>query len=82
MTKKSSHGFANWDKARHQAVSSAGGKAVHAQGKGHEFTVEEARAAGRLGGVATHQKKCAGRAVGELPAVGAEDGSAGSASGE
>ena len=34
-------------------ISSVGGIAAHAKGKGHEFTTEEARAAGHKGGLAT-----------------------------
>jgi general stress protein YciG len=38
-------------------IASRGGKAAHAAGTAHEFTSEEAKAAGRLGGRATHSKK-------------------------
>lgn len=33
-------------------IASMGGKAAHQQGKAHQFTVEEAREAGRKGGEA------------------------------
>jgi uncharacterized protein len=36
---------------KQREISSMGGKAAHAQGRAHEFTSEEARAAGRKGGV-------------------------------
>ncbi|MBU6389244.1 general stress protein [Patescibacteria group bacterium] len=45
-------GFASMDKAKQRAIASAGGKAAHARGTAHEFTSEEARAAGRKGGQA------------------------------
>ena len=43
-------GFAAMDAERRRRISSVGGKAAHAKGTGHEFTSEEARAAGRKGG--------------------------------
>lgn len=48
--KNTKRGFAALDPDTRKAISSAGGKAVHAQGKGHEFTSEEARVAGAKGG--------------------------------
>jgi general stress protein YciG len=41
---------------KQRAIASKGGKAAHAQGTAHEFTSEEARAAGRKGGIVTAQK--------------------------
>lgn len=38
-------------------ISRKGGKAAHAAGTAHEFTSDEARAAGRKGGQATHAKR-------------------------
>jgi general stress protein YciG len=35
---------------RQKEIARKGGKAAHARGKAHEFTTEEARAAGRKGG--------------------------------
>ena len=46
----SNRGFAGMDAARQREIASQGGKASHASGKGHEFTSEEAREAGRKGG--------------------------------
>ena len=46
-------GFAAMDPARRRLVSSVGGKAAHLKGTGHEFTREEARAAGQKGGRAS-----------------------------
>jgi general stress protein YciG len=43
-------GFGLMEKERLREIASAGGKAAHAQNVAHEFTPEEARAAGRLGG--------------------------------
>lgn len=47
---KSNRGFASMDLGRQREIASKGGKAAHAQGRAHEFTAEEARAAGRKGG--------------------------------
>jgi general stress protein YciG len=38
------------DEAKQKEIASKGGKAAHAQGSAHQFTSEEARAAGRKGG--------------------------------
>ena len=48
----SRRGFASMDKDKQRAIASKGGKAAHAKGTAHEFTPDEARAAGRKGGEA------------------------------
>lgn len=48
---KENRGFASMDKARQREIASKGGKAAHARGTAHEFTSEEAREAGRKGGM-------------------------------
>lgn len=45
-------GFAGMDPAQQREIASEGGRAAHASGHAHEFTSEEARAAGRKGGEA------------------------------
>ena len=50
-------GFAAMDRSLVRDIARSGGKAAHATGKAHEFTAEEARAAGRKGGQATHAKR-------------------------
>jgi hypothetical protein len=40
------------DEAKQREIASKGGKAAHEKGTAHEFTSEEARAAGRKGGEA------------------------------
>ena len=40
-------GFAAMDPARQREIASLGGRAAHQSGHAHEFTSEEARAAGR-----------------------------------
>ena len=50
-------GFAAMDPERRRRVSSIGGKAAHQRGTGHEFTREEARAAGTKGGRASAEAR-------------------------
>jgi uncharacterized protein len=54
---RSRRGFAGMDPALVRALASRGGKAAHEQGTAHEFTSEEARAAGRKGGLASHRPR-------------------------
>jgi len=49
-SKKEGRGFASMETERQREIARKGGKAAHAQGRAHEFTADEARAAGRLGG--------------------------------
>ena len=49
---ESKRGFASMDEAKQREIASRGGKAAHEKGTAHEFTSEEARAAGRKGGEA------------------------------
>ena len=50
-------GFAAIDKARHREIAAAGGRAAHERGVAHEYTSEEARAAGHKGGTAVSQDR-------------------------
>jgi general stress protein YciG len=45
------------DRAKQREIASKGGKAAHAKGTAHEWTSEEAREAGRKGGMASHQRR-------------------------
>lgn len=45
------------DRARQREIASKGGKAAHEKGSAHEWTSEEARAAGRKGGIASHERR-------------------------
>jgi len=63
MTKK--RGFASMDAARQREIASKGGRAAHEKGTAHEFTPEEARAAGRKGGQAAHSRGTAHRFTSE-----------------
>lgn len=46
----SDRGFASMDRDKQREIASKGGKAAHAKGTAHEWTAEEAAAAGRKGG--------------------------------
>ena len=43
-------GFASMDQERQREIARKGGRAAHEKGTAHEFTPDEARAAGRKGG--------------------------------
>src|SRR6476620_2044968 len=50
-------GFAAMDRDRVKEIASKGGKAAHAAGTAHQFSSDEARNAGRKGGVAPHVRR-------------------------
>ncbi len=52
---KRPRGFAAMDPEQQRRIASEGGRASHESGRGHRFTAEEARAAGRKGGQATRK---------------------------
>jgi len=54
---KEDRGFASMDRAKQREIASKGGKAAHQKGTAHEWTSEEAREAGRKGGMASHRRK-------------------------
>jgi general stress protein YciG len=45
------------DRSKQKEIASKGGKAAHQKGTAHEWTSEEAREAGRKGGMASHRRK-------------------------
>lgn len=49
------------DRAKQREIASKGGKAAHQKGTAHEWTSEEAREAGRKGGMASHRRRQQGR---------------------
>lgn len=71
-------GFAGMDPERQRQIASMGGRAAHESGNAHEFTTEEARAAGRKGGEAVSRNRehmaAIGRRGGEA-SRGGENGS-------
>ena len=54
---KEDRGFASMDRAKQRDIASKGGKAAHQKGTAHEWTSEEAREAGRKGGMASHRRR-------------------------
>lgn len=67
-------GFAAMDRSKVSEIASKGGKAAHAAGTAHQFTSDEARAAGKKGGVAPHVRRGRGpRQSGTLPTADSSD---------
>src|SRR3954471_13536354 len=58
---KEDRGFASMDRSKQRDIASKGGKAAHQKGTAHEWTSEEAREAGRKGGMASHRRKQGGK---------------------
>lgn len=56
---KERRGFASMSPAKRREIARKGGKAVHAQGTGHEWTSETARQAAQKGGPAKAAKRAA-----------------------
>ena len=47
---KENRGFASMSKEKQREIASKGGKAAHKKGTAHEWTPDEAREAGKIGG--------------------------------
>lgn len=60
----SNRGFASMDRQKQREIASKGGQAAHRKGTAHEFTSEEARAAGRKGGQRRSSSRSTGRRSG------------------
>lgn len=60
----SPRGFAAMDPQKQKEIASKGGKASHESGNAHEFTPEEAREAGRKGGMARSKTSVNGISTG------------------
>lgn len=54
---RNKRGFASMDPDKQRQIASKGGRAAHRRGTAHEFTSEEAREAGRKGGLARQKNK-------------------------
>ena len=50
---RSNRGFAAMDADQQREIASKGGRAAHAKGTAHEWSSDEARLAGRKGGMAS-----------------------------
>jgi general stress protein YciG len=60
-------GFAGMDPERQRQISSQGGKAAHQKGTAHEFDSEEAREAGRKGGMVSGGRRRARESANRQP---------------
>ncbi len=49
-------GFASMDSNKQRSIASKGGKAAHAKGTAHKWSSEEAKMAGRKGGLSRQKK--------------------------
>jgi general stress protein YciG len=67
---KEDRGFASMDRVKQREIASKGGKAAHQKGTAHEWTSEEARDAGRKGGIASHRRRREQQGGGPMEAVG------------
>ena len=54
---KEDRGFASMDRTKQREIASKGGRAAHLKGTAHQWSSEEAREAGRKGGMASHRKR-------------------------
>ncbi len=63
-TKKSLRGFASMSREKQREIASKGGHAAHAKGTAHEFSADEARAAGRKGGETVSRDRAHMAAIG------------------
>ena len=71
---KEDRGFASMDRLKQREIASKGGKAAHQKGTAHEWTSDEAREAGRKGGMASHRRrKELNEPGGEMPTMDAPD---------
>ena len=57
VSSKSRRGFAAMSPETQRRIASEGGKASHASGRGHRFSADEARDAGRKGGLVSRRGK-------------------------
>ena len=71
-----SRGFGRMDPARQREIASQGGIAAHAKGAAHEWTSDEAREAGRKGGLTSQSNRRLKQSqfpfVSDVPSVGAD----------
>jgi uncharacterized protein len=58
-------GFASMDEDKQREIASKGGKAAHEKGTAHEFDSEEAKEAGRKGGLARQGNNEGGSGIDE-----------------
>ncbi len=64
MTGKSRRGFASMSPERQREIASRGGRAAHAKGAAHQWSADEARIAGRKGGIVVSRDRAHMQAIG------------------
>lgn len=57
QTGKTARGFASMDPEKQRQIAREGGRAAHIKGTAHQFSPEEARAAGKKGGEAVSKNR-------------------------
>ena len=57
MTGRERRGFAAMNREEQREIARRGGRAAHQKGTAHEFSADEARAAGRKGGVTVSRNR-------------------------
>lgn len=57
MKRRERSGFAGMDREKQREIARRGGRAAHQKGTAHEFSADEARAAGRKGGVSVSRDR-------------------------
>ena len=57
MKRRERSGFAGMDREKQREIARRGGRAAHQKGTAHQFTADEARAAGRKGGVSVSRDR-------------------------
>jgi general stress protein YciG len=66
QTRHENRGFASMDQNRQREIARKGGRAAHEKGTAHQFTSDEARAAGRKGGERVSQDRSHMAAIGRM----------------
>ena len=66
QTRHENRGFASMDQERQREIARKGGRAAHEKGTAHQFTSDEARAAGRKGGERVSQDRSHMAAIGRM----------------
>jgi general stress protein YciG len=66
MRSKSGRGFASMDPDQQKIIASRGGRTAHERGRAHEFTSEEATAAGSKGGKVVSKDRAHMARIGRL----------------
>ena len=61
---KEDRGFASMERGKQKQIASKGGRAAHIKGTAHEWTSDEAREAGRKGGLVSRERRLRARQEG------------------